>query len=218
MAATDHYLDPYRRSQRRHGTAFEVTLWASPHTQRLRFDVMTQMCFFAGKRILDAGCSRGDFAAYLIERDIPFAAYTGIDALCEVIEFAQTRNLPRTHFLCGDFVCDTALLATGNPQVIAISGSLNTMSDEHLFAVLDAAWSTATETLIFNFLSDRHVPRVHVREDGPARRFDTMRMLDWATARTPYVNFRQDYFTGGHDATILMRKHGPAANGGDIDP
>jgi SAM-dependent methyltransferase len=212
VSSTGHYLDPYRRSQRRHGSAFEVTLWANPRSQRLRFEVMTQVCFFAGKRIVDAGCSRGDFAAYLHERDIPYAAYTGIDALCEVIDYAQTRNLPRAHFLCGDFVTEPAMLATGDPQIIAISGSLNTMSDDHVFAVLDAAWSTATESLIFNFLSDRHVPQRLVREDGPARRFDTIRMLDWATGHTPYVVFRQDYFSGGHDATILMRKHGPSAD------
>lgn len=218
MKATDHYLDPYRRSHQRHGAAFEVTLWASPQSQRLRFDVMAQMCFFAGKRVLDAGCSRGDFAAYLNERDIPYASYTGIDGLCEVIEFAQTRSLPRTHFLCGDFVADTTLLASGNPQIIAISGSLNTMSDEHVQSVLAAAWATATEALIFNFLSDRHVAPAHLREDGPARRFDTIRMLDWATDKTPYVMFRQDYFTGGHDATILMRKQGPLTNPPNIDP
>lgn len=209
MAGTDQYLEPYRRSQRRHGAAFEVTLWASPQTQRLRFDVMTQMCFFAGKRVLDAGCSRGDFAHYLHEHDIAYAHYTGIDALAQVIEYARGRGLPDARFLCGDFVSQPDLLMTDNPQIIAISGSLNTMSDEHLFGVLNAAWSSATESLIFNFLSDRYAAPSGYAEDGPARRFDTLRMLDWATDKTPYVVFRQDYFLGGHDATILMRKHGP---------
>lgn len=209
MAGTDPYLEPYRTSQRRHGAAFEVTLWASPQTQRLRFEVMTQMCFFAGKRVLDAGCSRGDFAQYLHEHDIPYASYTGIDALGEVIDYAAGRDLPRTRFLAGDFVSQPDLLMTDNPQIIAISGSLNTMSDQHLFGVLNSAWASVTQTLIFNFLSDRYASPAGYAEDGPARRFDTLRMLDWATDKTPYVVFRQDYFKGGHDATILMRKQGP---------
>ncbi len=38
---------------------------------------------------------------------------------------------------------------------------------------------------------------------GPAKRFDTLAMLDWAMTRTPLVRFRQDYL-GGHDAAITM--------------
>ena len=55
----DAYLRPYERSQEQHGSAFEVTLWASRASQTLRFEVFTRMCQLAGKRILDAGCSRG---------------------------------------------------------------------------------------------------------------------------------------------------------------
>jgi hypothetical protein len=35
---------------------------------------------------------------------------------------------------------------------------------------------------------------------------DTLKLLDWAMSRTHVVTFRQDYFEGGHDATLLMRK------------
>lgn len=211
MARADGYLDPYRDSHRRHGAAFEVTLWASPQSQRLRFEVMTQLCFFAGKRVLDAGCSRGDFAAFLQERDIAYRHYVGIDGLSEVIRYAQSRGLPRTRFVCGDFAADPSLLREDDPQIVAISGALNTMEQAQALAVLDAAWSAASETLIFNFLSDRIAPRVERDDSGPARRFDTLRILDWALGRTPYVAFRQDYFHGGHDATVMMRKHARAA-------
>lgn len=201
----DRYLDPYRRSAGRYGAAFEVTLWASPASQRLRFDVFTQMSFLAGKRVLDAGCSRGDFAAFLIERDIPFKRYIGIDALCDVVGFAAGRGLANCEFQCGDFVAQPALLGAARADVICISGTLNTMADAQVARVLDAAWDAAGETLLFNFLSDR-CGREAPLQDDYARRLDTIRLLDWALSKTWAVAFRQDYFRAGHDATIMMRK------------
>ncbi len=201
----DTYLDPYRESAKRHGVDFNVTLWANERSQQVRFQVMKEMCFLAGKRILDAGCSRGDFAAYLVDREVPFAQYVGVDALPQVITYANSRDLPRCSFHEGDFVADPSLLAIGDPQVICISGTLNTMTDEQVFAALHAAWATTAQTLIFNFLSDRadrHAPP----QGHPARRFDTMKLIDWAFRQTPIVAMRQDYFRSGHDATIMMRK------------
>lgn len=203
----DHYLKPYRDWADKHGSGFDVTLWASPDTQVLRFDVFTQMCFLAGKRVLDAGCSRGDLAAYLVDRDIHFGRYIGVDALCSVIEYAEGRGLPRCEFHCGDFVTDASLLSRGDPQVICISGALNTMTFDQAIGVLASAWAAASEALMFNFLSDRAGPGA-ASQTGPARRLDTLKLLDWALRQTWAVSFRQDYFEHGHDATILMRKPG----------
>ena len=61
----DAYLQPYRESAETHGTEFEVTLWANRRAQLLRFEVFAQMCDMSGKRVLDAGCSRGDLATFL---------------------------------------------------------------------------------------------------------------------------------------------------------
>ncbi len=203
--SNDHYLDPYKKSVRKHGSDFGVTLWANTDSQERRFEVLTQMCFLADKRILDAGCSRGDLAAYLAKRDIPFQSYVGVDALCDVIDFAAKRGLPRSQFRCGDFVADPSILAIGDPQIIFISGSLNTMTDDQAVAVLESAWAATSEALIFNFLSDRAAPQAPLQKDT-ARRLDTFKLLDWALAKTWAVALRHDYFNHGHDATILMRK------------
>ncbi len=200
-----HYLDPYRRSHARHGSSFEVTLWASPQSQRRRFEVFADMCPLAGKRILDAGCSRGDFAAYLLERGTSFGHYTGIDALPEVVLFANQRGLTRCEFICGDFLTHPELFAASQPDIICISGSLNTMSFTQACAVLESAWAAADEALAFNFLSDRCGPEAPL-QDGYSQRFSADELLDWAFASTPLVAFRQDYFQAGHDATIVMRR------------
>jgi hypothetical protein len=204
-APRDKYLDPYRRSLADNGTAFEVTLWASENSQRNRFDIFTKMMDFSGKRIVDAGCSRGDFAAFLLERSIDFESYTGVDALGEVVGFANTRGLARCRFIAADFLAKPDAMSTGSPHIVAISGSLNTMNEAQVDAVLTAAWRAASQALIFNFLSDRVGPEAPIQDEF-TRRFDTMKMLKWAFDRTPVVQFRQDYFRAGHDATILMKK------------
>jgi len=203
----DDYLDPYRDAQGDFGNDFGVTLWANTKSQERRFKVFAQMCYLPGKRLLDAGCSRGDLADYLNRQEIAYQSYVGIDGLPEVIDYANRRGLPRAEFHAGDFVADPSLLAIGNPQVITFSGTLNTMDDDTAMKLLDAAWDACSETLLFNFLSSR-TTRDQREELGPARRLDPLKYLEWAIQRTGAVQFRQDYFKHGHDATIKMSKLG----------
>ncbi len=198
------YLDPYRNAVSRHGSGFEATLWASEKTQRLRFEVFLGLCYFGSKRVLDAGCGPGDFAAFLLDHNVGYDRYIGLDGLPEVIDAAQQRELARTQFHAGDFVIAPQILSIGQPQIITISGALNTMDDATALSVLGNAWLAAGESLLFNFLSDRAIGAP--QQQGPARRLPTLRILDWALRRTPEVQMRHDYFPNGHDVTILMHK------------
>ena len=204
----DAYLEPYRRAQATHGASFDVTLWARPETQVRRFGIFAELVDFAGKRVLDAGCSRGDFAAWLIERDIAYDHFSGVDGVAAVVDFARGRGLARTDFVAADFVRDPGTLgadrpATERPDVVAISGTLNTMDWPTARGVLEAAWAGCRHTLVFNFLSDRCGPEAPEQLE-PAVRLPTDAVLDWAWSRTWNVMFRQDYFDHGHDATVRM--------------
>ena len=211
----DDYLEPYRRARAELGDDFGVTLWARPETQTVRFDVFRDLAPFAGRRVLDAGCSRGDFAAYLIERDVAYAAFTGVDGVPEVIADARGRGLARASFVVADFVREPGSLGADvpeaeRPEVTVLSGTLNTMDWDTARAVLDAAWAGCGHTLLFNFLSDRCGADAPPQKD-PARRLPADRVLDWAWSQTWDVVFRQDYFAHGHDATVRMRR--PGGNG-----
>lgn len=206
MAVAD-YLKPYQHALAEHGSGFDVTLWASEHTQRRRFEVFVEMLDLAGKRVLDAGCSRADFAAYLVERGIEYQRYVGVDGICDVLDVARERRLPRCEYHCGDLVSEPKLLAAAAPQVTVVSGTLNTMKLGTAIKLLDLAWAGCGEALAFNFLSDR-CDRRAPKQAYPARRLSAMKLLDWAFARTWDVRYRQDYFPLGHDATIVMKKHG----------
>ncbi len=199
------YLQPYQRWAQQHGADFGVTLWASPRSQQRRFEVLLEMFDFAGTRVLDAGCSRGDFAAFLLQRKVSFREYIGFDALPEALEAARGRQLARCRFELVDLVDEPRKLAEAGPDVVVISGTLNTMTDAQVFAVLEGAWAAANDGLIFNFLSDRCSTAAPLQDDF-ARRLSTLGLLDWALSHTWNVVLRQDYFAAGHDATIRMRK------------
>ena len=204
--ATPDYLKAYRDvEQELGGEAFDVTLWASPASQEIRFAIFAEMIDLRGQRLLDAGCGRGDFAAYLLKHRVRFDQFIGIDGLLEVINFANQRKLKRCAFHHGDFVKDTTLLTTGQPEVITFSGTLNTMPIELATQLLDAAWQATDKVLAFNFLSST-AGRKAPPQQYPAKRLDTRQLIDFAFERTWHVQFRQDYFRQGHDATIVMAK------------
>jgi len=204
-ASHDHYLDPYRRALASHGAGFDATLWSNRESQRLRFDVMIEMVNLRDCDVLDAGCGQGDLAARLHERDVQFRHLVGIDALADQVEVASRRGLARCEFHRGDFVHDADAFNKQAADWIVFSGSLNTMDEGTARGVIDAAFAATREGVAFNFLSDRvedSVKRVSLR---PARRFDTLGMIEWSFLRTHCVAFRQDYLDG-HDATIVLRK------------
>lgn len=199
------YLDAYHEGIKQFGTDFEVTLWASPRTQTLRFEIFAEMYPLNDVRLLDAGCSRGDLAQWLLDHDIHYSQYIGVDGLDTIIDFAKERKIPRTQFVADDFLANPSLLKTGDPQVICISGSLNTMSDDDAMKVLNAAWDASSKVLMFNFLSDMAGPDAPP-QDHIARRLNTLNLIAWAFTKTHNVVFRQDYFPNGHDATIRMTR------------
>ena len=138
----------------------------------------------------------------------PGGHFTGVDGLPEVIEYARRQKLPDSRFVAGDFVADPTLLSLDDPQIVAISGTLNTMDQAVALELLESCWAAASQALIFNFLPDT-ASRDAPWQSPPARRLSTAAILDWAFACTWDVQYRQDYFRFGHDGTVLMRKHLP---------
>jgi hypothetical protein len=77
--------------------------------------------------------------------------------------------------------------------------------------LIEQCYRAARLGVVFNFLSDRPHARWTGRDLGPARRFDTMKWIDWALSLSSRVTFTQDYFDG-HDATICVHHDEPWEN------
>ncbi len=202
------YLQPFARAIDLHGATFKATMWNSPRTQEVRFEVLTSMMGLRAQgavRLADVGCGPGALAGWLMRQGFSPAAYLGIDALPEFIEAARRAAPTWAEFAVGDPLADSSPLRKWQPDWIIISGTLNTMSQEQAELLLEACFDSARVGVAFNFLSDWCSIEQRLAGCGPARRLDTQRLLDLARRHTPRVAFEQRYLDG-HDAAIAAER------------
>ena len=179
-SGSSHYLDPYRRAVEEFGAGFEATLWNSREAQQRRFDVMIDLAGFEDCVVVDIGCGHGDLAAHLIELEVPFKRYVGVDAVVEMVESATRRGLLHSEFVLADVVTHPEVLEGQDADFTCFSGTLNTMDFETARRVVRSAFDASAQGVVFNFLSDRHHERWADKQLEPARRFDTIAWLEWA--------------------------------------
>lgn len=209
------YLSPYREAVEHAGASFEALLWRSRDFQTRRFETIAAMADPTGRVLADLGCGRADLLAWMHEQRVRYGRYVGVEAVPELLRYSRARaadeKLPEAEFIEADFAAAgdgfDRLVAEHGVDMLVFSGSLNTFDEPHALEVLDRAWRAVARVrgglLVFNFLSTRHPPDAGANPH-PARRFDPVRMLDWALARTRLTRLRHDYLDG-HDATVAMR-------------
>jgi phospholipid N-methyltransferase len=149
---TPNYLQPYTQAARRFGGGFGSLLWASPKTQRARFEALARVVDFHGHSVLDLGCGRGDLLDFLLSRSIRPSRYVGIEAIQQLAAAARAKTSDHTMVLDGDFITTPSLM-NRESQILVFSGSLNTLTDHQFHETLRAACLAATESVVFNFLS-----------------------------------------------------------------
>ena len=197
----DH-LEPYRIAAKEYGGTFYATLWRSKEGQQLRFNAMCHAIDFTGTSILDVGCGLGDFADFLLARQISFSSFHGIDAMELMITEAEQKSLPRCSFSIGNVVKQNDMLR--GFDWITMSGTLNAMPQSVAMELVSNAFEASTTGIAYNFLSNQCKPNLN--EDlKPASRFETQEMLQQAFQLTRNVTFDQSYLDG-HDATIILKK------------
>lgn len=192
------YLEPYVRAAKQYGAGFSALLWASPKTQRARFDAIRRAYDPQGKSVLDAGCGRADYLEFLLSRDVRPADYVGLEAVEALAVAAEAKAFPGSRIVRGDFVREPAKLFVG-ADVIIFSGSLNTMDEGTFYDTLRRAYDAAAEAVVFNFLcspalAGRAYLTWHQRE----------RVEAFARRVASEVRILEDYLQG--DCTIAMVK------------
>jgi SAM-dependent methyltransferase len=158
-AETPDYLKPYFRAISRHGASIRGLLWASDETQTVRFDALQRALVkgwhvggMRGRTVLDVGCGRGDLLLWARQQNIAPAEYIGVDASAELLSAARERCGPAGLFIEADVVARPAVMFTGS-EVVAVSGTLNTLAAGDFVSVLGRLMDAAAEVLVFNFLS-----------------------------------------------------------------
>lgn len=200
-------IEPYRRAVEQAGSGFAATLWASERTQQLRFDVLVDLVgpeSFEGAVVLDLGCGDGALAARLLERNLRYGRYIGVDGVRAQVEAGAARELPDADFACRDLLDSPGSLGQWGADIAVVSGTLNTMRQDQALTFVTAAFGAVNRALAFNFLSDRPAPARRDAPLGPAIRHDVVRWLDDVLELTPLVALRQDHLDG-HDAAVVLR-------------
>jgi hypothetical protein len=196
------YLQPYLRAAQRHGGGFGSLLWASPKTQRARFDAICRAFDPTGRRLLDAGCGRADLLQFLHDRGAVPSHYTGIEAVDELADAADALSLPNATIVRKDFVQHGDCLFAG-ADVIVFSGSLNTLDPFSFRLAIQTAYRAAAKAVVFNFLSSPFLSAApHLTWHKPSEVLNSCRQLPGAAAMRI-----EDYLRG--DCTIAIVKEIP---------
>ena len=192
------YLQPYERASREHGGGFGSLLWASPTTQRARFEAICRMVDLTGRSVLDVGCGRADFLDYLLGRNVRIAEYTGIEGVPALVEAAQAKGHANARILQADFVAEPERLRVG-ADVVVICGSLNTMDARDFYATIERAFEAAGQMLVFNFLCS---PQLAGASYLSWHRTDEV--MGFVQRFSQRVRKLEDYLTG--DCTVAVGK------------
>jgi len=179
-------LDFYGRHLRHHGDAPQAVRW-TVQGQQARYEAFLGLCGdLAGKSLLDFGCGKGDFYAFLRARGVT-CAYTGVDVHPDLIALARSKH-PEAGFLARDI--EESPLGR-NFDVVVACGVFNLRVggiQETLESVLPLLFGCAREALHVNFLSAR-APR----HDIELHYVDPAWLLDFARQRlSPDAEVRED--------------------------
>jgi len=96
----DFYLKGLKRS-----TNSVSTLWKGCRdSQRIRFEILTEIGSLIQKDVLDVGCGFGDFYGYMCERGINLKRFLGIDLLHPMVKIAKETYLNHAEFEVRDIL------------------------------------------------------------------------------------------------------------------
>ncbi|HTL30069.1 MAG TPA: hypothetical protein VL282_12645 [Tepidisphaeraceae bacterium] len=192
------YLQPYANAAAAHGGGFEALLWASRHTQRMRFDAIRRVSKLTGKTIVDAGCGRADLLDYLIGMGIRIDHYIGLEAIEELASAAERKAGEQCQIVRCDFVKDPKRLFAATDWIV-FCGSLNTLDTQMFYRTIRRAFDAAIEGVAFNFLDSPFLAAASYLSWHPRAE-----VLAFAQTFSPRVQMLHDYLHG--DCTISIRK------------
>lgn len=157
--AREYIISLFETKLMLHGDRPEAVGW-SERGQRLRFKMMLDVGDFRNSRVLDFGCGKGDFYAFLCEKGIP-VFYTGVDINRKLIDLAKSKYPDQDFrvFSLEDDILDEDF------DYIFLCGVFNVKVEgieTVIRKTLSALWHHCRQALVFNALSS------HVRHKDVA--------------------------------------------------
>lgn len=199
MAEDEIVKDFFNKLVEKHGYSPKSLAYSGEKSQKIKFNIVTEVGIEDNCSVLDVGCGFGDYFNYLKQRGIKNVKYCGIDISNKIVDLAKEKN-SLVNVIQGN-VLD---LSDDEKYDYVISLGFNAVKTgsnwETLTQVLDKMWKLSKKGIAYNAVStfSEAKPR-KIYFVSPAK------VIDYIMNNLTYkVVFRHDYMP--HDFTIFAYK------------
>ena len=199
MVKDEIVKDFFNKLVEKHGYSPKSLAYGSEKSQKIKFNIVTEVGIEDNCSVLDVGCGFGDYFNYLKQKGVKNVKYCGIDISNKIVDFAKEKN-SLANVIQGN-VLD---LSDDEKYDYVISLGFNCVKTgsnwETLTQVLDKMWKLSKKGIAYNAVST-------FSEDSPRKIYfvSPAKVIDYIMNNLTYkVVFRHDYMP--HDFTIFAYK------------
>jgi len=199
MAEDEIVKDFFNKLVEKHGYSPKSLAYSGEKSQKIKFNIVTEVGIEDNCSVLDVGCGFGDYFNYLKQRGIKNVKYCGIDISNKIVDLAKEKN-SLVNVIQGN-VLD---LSDDEKYDYVISLGFNCVKTgsnwRTLTQVLDKMWKLSKKGIAYNAVST-------FSEDSPRKIYfvSPAKVIDYIMNNLTYkVVFRHDYMP--HDFTIFAYK------------
>ena len=199
MAEDEIVKDFFNKLVEKHGYSPKSLAYSGEKSQKIKFNIVTEVGIEDNCSVLDVGCGFGDYFNYLKQQGIKNVKYCGIDISNKIVDLAKEKN-SLVNVIQGN-VLD---LSDDEKYDYVISLGFNCVKTgtnwETLTQVLDKMWKLSKKGIAYNAVST-------FSETSPRKIYfvSPAKVIDYIMTNLTYkVVFRHDYMP--HDFTIFAYK------------
>ena len=199
MAKDEIIKDFFNKLVEKHGYSPKSLAYSGEKSQKIKFNIVTEVGIEDNCSVLDVGCGFGDYFNYLKQQGIKNVKYCGIDISNKIVDLAKEKN-SLVNVIQGN-VLD---LSDDEKYDYVISLGFNCVKTgtnwETLTQVLDKMWKLSKKGIAYNAVST-------FSETSPRKIYfvSPAKVIDYIMTNLTYkVVFRHDYMP--HDFTIFAYK------------
>ena len=199
MVKDEIVKDFFNKLVEKHGYSPKSLAYGSEKSQKIKFNIVTEVGIEDNCSVLDVGCGFGDYFNYLKQKGVKIVKYCGIDISNKIVDFAKEKN-SLANVIQGN-VLD---LSDDEKYDYVISLGFNCVKTssnwETLIQVLEKMWKLCKRGIAYNAVST-------FSEISPREIYfvSPVKVIDYIMNNLTYkVVFRHDYMK--HDFTIYAYK------------
>jgi ubiquinone/menaquinone biosynthesis C-methylase UbiE len=189
----------FTRLAKKYGNSIHSLAWESDYTQRMRFNVFTEIAPLEGMSVLDVGCGKADYYDYFLRNNID-VEYFGVDCSAEMIRIAKKLH-PEINVFYRDFFNEAHYPEIDYAFASGVANVTTPDNKNYMESMIRKMYSLARKGVGVNMLSS-HAP--DSGNEAGIHFYVPEKLLNFALSITPDVILRHDYLP--NDFTLYLYK------------